>query len=60
MWYDDLNALAYCLFFARRIGDARPVFEAIGPYMDPILWSWVPGTTAGLSFRAARMRAVHS
>ncbi|GIJ71754.1 DUF4034 domain-containing protein [Virgisporangium ochraceum] len=40
MWYHDLNFLAYGLTRAGRYADAKPVFEAIGPYYEQIPWGW--------------------
>lgn len=43
MWYDDLNSLAYGLARGNRLRDAKPVFEAIGPYMSELPWAWWEG-----------------
>ena len=60
MWYHDLNFLAYGLFRAGRHADAKPVFEAIGPYVEQIPWGWVGehDYTAVGAFLAARRKAL--
>jgi hypothetical protein len=40
MWYNDLNHLAYALVRSRREAEAKPVFEAIGPYAETFPWAW--------------------
>jgi hypothetical protein len=39
-WYDDLNGLAYVCFWAQRLPDAKPVFEAIGDHATMRPWYW--------------------
>ena len=58
MWYHDLNHLAYGLSNGRRHADARPVFEAIGPYMEDIPWAWADGHDERRAFRVARRQAL--
>lgn len=59
MWHLDLNYLAYGLFRASRHRDAKAVFEAIGPYAEPIPWGWVQhhDYDADQAFLAARKAA---
>jgi hypothetical protein len=59
MWYHDLNYLAYGLHHANRHADAKPVFEAIGPYIEELPWGW-DAIGTGRVFRAARKKAVQS
>jgi hypothetical protein len=55
MWYHDLNYLAYGLYRGNRYADAKPVFAAIGPYIEQIPWAWAG--EAKRTFRYARKRA---
>jgi hypothetical protein len=57
LWYTDLNYLAYALNRAQRYDDARPVFEAIGPYFETLPWAWGDGP-ADFNFRQARSDAL--
>lgn len=57
MWYGDLNALAYGLARGDRIRDAKPVFEAIGPYVTDLPWTWWQGN-AEKTFLQQRRKAL--
>jgi hypothetical protein len=60
-WLPDLNMLAYGLTRGRRKPDAKPVFEAIGPYRSFIPWAWWDDPiTADQAFRWARKDALRS
>jgi hypothetical protein len=61
MWFHDLNHLAYGLVRGRRKQDAKPVFEAIGPYQHSIPWAWWgDSVTADKAFRWARKDALRA
>ena len=53
----DLNMLAYGLYQADRHRDAKPVFEAIGPYATGIPWVWQRGDEEFLAARKKALRA---
>jgi len=57
MWYHDLNYLAYGLVKANRYAEAKPVFTAIGPYMEEIPWGWI-GVNDRKEFLNARRKAM--
>lgn len=59
MWYHDLNYLAYGLVRANRYADAKPVFDAIGPYAEDIPWGWTDADSQQ-GFRTARRKAMRT
>jgi hypothetical protein len=60
MWYHDLNYLAYGLSNGRRHADAKPVFEAIGRYMESVPWAWADRGDSNAAFRFARREALRT
>ena len=62
MWYHYLNYLAYGLFRGGRHADAKPVIEAIGPYVETIPWARAKEYcyNAERAFMAARKAALRS